>query len=157
MSSFDLILDCTGKWDGYDYKLLKTCANAKYLTLVPPILNNLNDYGVIGGIFKTIYDLIAANASLILRFKTLRWVLFSPNSSALRKLRDYAQNDQVLFSFYFKLFVFFQQIKILFNELYFDFQLKPLIDSVFTFDQLKAAYHKMKSGHARGKIVIEMA
>ncbi|KZS21619.1 Reticulon-4-interacting protein 1, mitochondrial [Daphnia magna] len=126
---FDLILDCTGKWDGYDYKLLKTCANAKYLTLVPPILNNLNDYGVIGGIFKTIYDLIAANASLILRFKTLRWVLFSPNSSALRKLRDYAQNDQ----------------------------LKPLIDSVFTFDQLKAAYHKMKSGHARGKIVIEMA
>jgi NADPH:quinone reductase-like Zn-dependent oxidoreductase len=35
-------------------------------------------------------------------------------------------------------------------------QLKPLIDSVFTFDQLKEAYYKMKAGHARGKIVIEM-
>jgi NADPH:quinone reductase-like Zn-dependent oxidoreductase len=43
------------------------------------------------------------------------------------------------------------------NELYFlNFQLKPLIDSVFTFDQLKEAYYKLKAGHARGKIVIEM-
>ena len=93
--SFDVILDCTGKWDGFDYDLLKPCANAKYLTLVPPILNNFNNYGVIGGILKTIYDLIAANALIIFQLKTLRWVLFSPNSSALRKLRDYAQNDQV--------------------------------------------------------------
>ena len=95
--SFDVILDCTGKWDGYDYDLLKSCANAKYLTLVPPILNNFNNYGVIGGILKTIYDLIAANILIIFKLKTLRWVLFSPNSSALRKLRDYAQNEKVEF------------------------------------------------------------
>jgi hypothetical protein len=90
-----VVLDCTGKWDGYDYDLLKSCANAKYLTLVPPILKNFDNYGVIGGILKTIYDLIVANALLIFQLKTHRWVLFSPNSSALRKLRDYAQNDQV--------------------------------------------------------------
>lgn len=102
--SFDLVLDCTGKWDGYDFDLLKSWANAKYLTLVPPILNNFNAYGVIGGIFKTIYDLIAANILLIFRLKTLRWVVFAPSSSALKKLGDYAQNEQVyyIYSFQFK-------------------------------------------------------
>jgi len=38
----------------------------------------------------------------------------------------------------------------------FCFQLKPLIDSVFSYDQLQEAYAKMKEGHARGKIVIEI-
>lgn len=95
VSSFDLILDCTGHWDGYDFTLLKSWANAKYLTLVPPILNNLNNHGVIGGILKTIYDIIIANIFIIFRLKTLRWVLFAPSSSALKKLRDYAQNEQV--------------------------------------------------------------
>lgn len=97
--SFDLILDCTGRWDDYDYSLLKSWANAKYLTLVPPVLNNFNNYGVLGGILKTIYDIIKSNILLIFRLKTLRWVLFAPSSSALQKLRDYAQNDQVLISF----------------------------------------------------------
>lgn len=93
--SFDLILDCTGRWDDYDYSLLKSWANAKYLTLVPPLLNNFNHYGVLGGILKSIFDIIASNILLIFRLKTFRWVLFSPSSSALKKLRDYAQNDQV--------------------------------------------------------------
>jgi len=36
------------------------------------------------------------------------------------------------------------------------YKLKPVIDSVFPYDRLPEAYSKMKAGHNRGKIVVEM-
>ena len=95
MISFDVILDCTGRSENYDYTLLKSWSHAKYLTLAPPIMENFNDFGLILGLLKTVYDLIVANILIIFTLKTLRWVLFKPNLSALMKLRDYAQNEQV--------------------------------------------------------------
>lgn len=93
---FDVVLDCTGRKEDYDFDLLKTCAGAKYLTLIPPILRNFDTYGVIGGFAKTLWDLFTSNALLIFRLKTLRWVLFEPNSTALVNMRDFAQNEKVL-------------------------------------------------------------
>lgn len=37
-----------------------------------------------------------------------------------------------------------------------DGQLRPVIDSVFPYDRLPEAYAKMKAGHNRGKIVVQM-
>ena len=35
-------------------------------------------------------------------------------------------------------------------------QLKPVIDSVFRYDQTPEAYEKMNAGHTRGKIMVKM-
>ena len=88
-------MDCTGRKENYDYSLLKSCAFARYLTLTPPVLNNLDTYGLFFGVLKTIFDLIASNFLIIFSLKTLRWVLFEHTLESLTKLRDYAQNDQV--------------------------------------------------------------
>ena len=97
MPSFHVVMDCTGRKENYDFTLLKSCANAKYLTLIPPVLNNFDTYGLFFGLVKTVYDLIASNILLIFSLKTLRWVLFAHTLESLTKLRDYAQNDQVQF------------------------------------------------------------
>lgn len=36
-------------------------------------------------------------------------------------------------------------------------QAKPIIDSVYKFDDVLSAYGKILTGHARGKIVVEIA
>lgn len=42
------------------------------------------------------------------------------------------------------------------KKLFEDGKLKPVVDTVFGFDQVPDAYAKLKSGHARGKQVIDM-
>ena len=36
-------------------------------------------------------------------------------------------------------------------------KVKPVIDSVYKFDDVYGAYDKLMTGHARGKVVIEVA
>lgn len=36
-------------------------------------------------------------------------------------------------------------------------KVKPVIDSVYKFDDVYSAYDKLMTGHARGKVVIEVA
>jgi len=36
-------------------------------------------------------------------------------------------------------------------------KVKPVIDSVYKFDDVYSAYDKIMTGHARGKVVIEVA
>lgn len=36
-------------------------------------------------------------------------------------------------------------------------QLKPVVDSTFNFDQTPEAFKKLRSGHLRGKVVINIA
>lgn len=95
---FDIILDCTGRDNDFDSTLLKSGANAKYLTLASPLLHNFDNYGMIGGLFKTIWDFLAVNAWSIFKLKTIRWVLFQPNQVALLKMRDFAQQEKVRIS-----------------------------------------------------------
>lgn len=36
-------------------------------------------------------------------------------------------------------------------------KVKPVIDSVYKFDDVYSAYDKLMTGHARGKVVVEVA
>ena len=36
-------------------------------------------------------------------------------------------------------------------------KVKPVIDSVYKFDDVLSAYDKILTGHARGKVVVEIA
>ena len=77
--SFDIVVDCTGKKENYDFSLLKPWANAKYITLSPTVLDHFDNYGydVVRGVIKTLWDLVVTKATLALRLRTLRWVFVS--------------------------------------------------------------------------------
>lgn len=92
---FDVVLDCTGRSEGFNLDLLKAWANAKYVTLSPPTLRNFDNNGILGGILKNGMDLMCNNSSALLQGKTLRWGFFMPSSSALAKMCDLATNYEV--------------------------------------------------------------
>ena len=96
-NSFDVILDCTGKRENFDFSLLKSETSSQYLTLRSPVLKNLDTHGLFFGLSKTAYDLTSSKFSHLFSHKSLRWVLFTHSHESLTKLRDYAQNNQVLF------------------------------------------------------------
>lgn len=100
--SFDIIVDCTGKKENYDFSLLKPWANAKYITLSPTVLDHFDNYGydVVRGVIKTLWDLVVTKATLALRLRTLRWVSVSHCSTALSQLCDYVQSNQVYLLLY---------------------------------------------------------
>ena len=81
-----MILDCTGQRESFSFELLKPWSNAKYITLSSPALQNIDSYGIIGGIFRTGLDLLVQNSTPIVEGKTLRWGFFVPNSVALSQL-----------------------------------------------------------------------
>ena len=60
-------------------------------------MRNFDRYGVVGGMLKSIWDIIATNICIIFKLKTFRWGLFEANEEALIKMRDFAQNGQVCF------------------------------------------------------------
>lgn len=43
------------------------------------------------------------------------------------------------------------------GQLVADLKVKPVIDDVFVFDDVPRAYEKLKTGHAKGKIVVRVA
>merc|ERR1712071_576861 len=125
---FDVVLDCTGRSEGFDMNLLKSWANAKYVTLSPPTLKNFDENGIVGGMLKSGMSLLCSNSSALLEGKTLRWGFFIPSATALTKMRDLASNNK----------------------------LRAVIDSTHSYDSLPDAYTRLKAGHARGKIIIQM-
>jgi|ERR1712137_55258 len=128
LGGFDVVLDCTGRSEGFNLNLLKSWANAKYVTLSPPTLNNFDNNGLLGGILKTGMDLMSNNTSALMEGKTMRWGFFMPNPCALKKMSSLAN----------------------------DSKLKGVIDSTYSYECLPDAYAKLKAGHARGKVIIQM-
>lgn len=45
----------------------------------------------------------------------------------------------------------------LIRVLFFEGKVKPVIDSVYKFDDVLSAYDKILTGHTRGKVVVEIA
>jgi len=97
---FDVVLDCTGRSEGFNLNLLKSWANAKYVTLSPPTLNNFDNNGLLGGILKTGMDLMSNNTSALMEGKTMRWGFFMPNPCALKKMSSLANDSKVRTSSY---------------------------------------------------------
>ena len=138
-------MDCTGQTEHFPLHLLRTWANAKYVTLSAPALNNIDAYGTVGGLLKTGIDLISANSTALVEGKTVRWGFFTPNPSALKQMSNYIQRNEVA------LFTdIFRDLNLIL--LYFS-KMKAVIDSIYPYEQLPEAYRKLE-GHARGKIVV---
>ena len=103
---FDVILDCTGQQEGFSFELLKPWSNAKYVTLSPPALRNMDAHGIVAGLFRTGIDLLVQNSTPIMEGKTMRWGFFVPSSTALNKICSLIRDHKV------------SRSKILFNTIY---------------------------------------
>ena len=124
-SPYNIILDCAGK--GSDYAAALPWTFGSYITFKSPVLKNFDDHGFVTGGLKNARDLINSNFTALNGNGTVKWGYFMPAPNGIQYLKKLAESRKLL----------------------------PIIDSVFPYDSLPAAYQKVQNGHLRGKVVVD--
>lgn len=126
----DVVLDpLGGEMPSFSLDMLKSWSGAKYITLVSPLMSNMDKLGLVGGLMKSAADF---NCNVIKGFTKggvhYRWAFFIPNGSALVKVAAMVDQGQIY----------------------------PIIDKVFKFEEVPKAFDKVAKGNNRGKTVINV-
>lgn len=129
MDRFDFILDTVGgESKDFALDLLKTWRNCKYVTVVSPLLNYTDKYGIImGSLFsagEAAFDTLKGGQS----GRSIRWAYFCPSGKTLSIIKTMVEEGKII----------------------------PVIDQVFSYHETPEAYRKVLAGHARGKTVIQV-
>ncbi|XP_049808692.1 reticulon-4-interacting protein 1 homolog, mitochondrial [Schistocerca nitens] len=130
---YDIILDAAGlgadAGPGYA-DCLKNLSLSKYITLRSPLLKNVDEFGIVGGMLKNIAELVAPNVRTGLSNPTssVRWGFFIPSTDAITEIGTLVGTGKII----------------------------PLVEKVYPFEEVPAAFDRMKTGHLRGKIVVDM-
>ena len=76
---------------------LKDWNLSKFITLRSPMLRNVDDYGVVGGMAKNTVDLLVTNVKTGLTSKssTIRWGFFLPLSDAIKEITTFVEEGKV--------------------------------------------------------------
>ncbi|XP_034018206.1 reticulon-4-interacting protein 1 homolog, mitochondrial-like isoform X2 [Thalassophryne amazonica] len=130
MEKFDLILDNVGgDAEHWGLDLLKPWSGAKYVTLVTPLLHNIDSMGLLGGMFQSGFMLQNKAVQSILSNGTFyRWGFFAPDGPALDEVSLLVDAGKIL----------------------------PVVEAQFPFTQVPQAFQKLEMGHARGKTVVRV-
>ncbi|XP_046585520.1 LOW QUALITY PROTEIN: reticulon-4-interacting protein 1 homolog, mitochondrial-like [Haliotis rubra] len=129
LDKFDLVLDTLGgETPNFSFDLLTKYRNAKYVSIVTPLLRNADSYGLVKGSVKTAVDLLKDVAGGIKHLRSYRWAVFVPNGRALKKVAKMVDNSDI----------------------------KPVVEKVFQFEEVPNAFDKLAAGHSRGKTVIKV-
>ena len=124
----DLILDCAGL--GLETSSLSVgtvlAAGGSLVSLSSPLLSNTDRLGLLPGLAASLGSFLELNINK--SSQQFKWAFYQPDSRALEIFR-----------------------RLLDNKI-----LKPCVNSVYSFDNLIDAYHRVEAGHLIGKIVIDM-
>ena len=76
---------------------LKDWNLSKFITLRSPMLRNVDEYGVVGGMVKNTVDLLVTNVKTGLTSKssTIRWGFFLPSSDAIKEITTFVEEGKV--------------------------------------------------------------
>jgi len=130
---YDLILDAAGipyeDIGGAYTPLLKPWSWAKFITLRSPVLHNTDSYGMVFGMLKNVYDLVAPNvcSGAVFKGSTIRWGFFMPVERGIGELALLAAEKKITVP----------------------------VDSVYGFADMKKAFGRVKAGHLRGKVAVK--
>lgn len=127
---FDFILDCVGSHQGLSpTKLLHRGRLSTYVTVVSPVLRNTDEMGLLSGMALSACQAVQLTVKELADGRSARWAFFCTNADALREIAALVDLGKVT----------------------------PVVSTTYPFVETLMAYHKIKEGHARGKIVITVA
>ena len=110
-------------------RCLKRKSGAQYVSLTMPLLNHMDESGLMLGSVKSGCQLLSQNAKHLMNEGIcIKWALVLPSQGGMEFLAGMAKGKS----------------------------LQPVLDQVFPFDQTRKAYEHVAKGHARGKTVIKM-
>lgn len=113
---------------GTDYANALSWKFQNYVTFSSPFLRNFDNHGLLTGSLYNIRDLASSNIPRGIDSR-VKWGFFIPLKTGIEYLKGLAESNK----------------------------LRPVIDSVFTHENLPQAYKKVCDGHLRGKVVIDFS
>ncbi|XP_031570023.1 reticulon-4-interacting protein 1, mitochondrial-like [Actinia tenebrosa] len=128
---FDVILDpFGGKFEQMSTKLLSQCTGSVYVNLAPPLLPNTDRLGLGLGIVSSGQSFLSSFAQkAFFKGGSTAWAFFVPNPGALDHVARLTETGQI----------------------------RPVIQSLFPFNEVPEAFAQLEAGHSRGKTVIQVA
>jgi NADPH:quinone reductase-like Zn-dependent oxidoreductase len=126
---YDCILNVSGpRNDISHYLQLLKPVSGQYLTLSPPLLNNFDQHGFLGGAIKNALAILKENVDSISNNRVVtKWAFFMPSSCGLKEIGGLVDQGQI----------------------------RPVVEKTFKFADLPLAYERIEAGHLRGKVVVE--
>ncbi|XP_034472535.1 reticulon-4-interacting protein 1 homolog, mitochondrial [Drosophila innubila] len=124
---YDIVLDCAGQ-GGQHASDLKFDFR-QYVTFSSPLLANIDKQGLCLGALQNVSDLLQTNVkSVTQRGGLVKWGYFYPAAHGIQFLQNLVERRKLI----------------------------PQIDSSFKFAELPKAFERMKNGHLRGKVVVNL-
>ncbi|XP_012054771.1 PREDICTED: reticulon-4-interacting protein 1, mitochondrial [Atta cephalotes] len=123
---YDIILDCAKL--GPEYVRMKRYPHDTYIALNSPLLNNFDHHGLIMGMAKNLGDFLKFNIPKTENKSCVKWGFFIPSQTGINVLQKLVENEEIV----------------------------PVIQQVYSFQDLPQAYERLRQGHLRGKLVIDM-
>lgn len=123
---YDIILDCANQ--GPEYVKMKGYPHSTYIALNSPLLKNTDQHGLVMGMVKNVQDLLKFNISKRENKSCVKWGFFVPSQTGINVLQKLVENKEIV----------------------------PVVQQVYPFQDLPLAYEKMRQGHLRGKLVIDI-
>ncbi|CAL7944110.1 unnamed protein product [Xylocopa violacea] len=123
---YNIILDCANQ--GPDHIRSKGYPHCTYITLNSPLLKNTDQHGLIAGTIKNIGELIKYNIPIVEAKSTVRWGFFIPSKLGIKTLQEFIESGKMV----------------------------PVVEKIYQFQDLPAAYDRVTQGHLRGKLIIDM-
>jgi len=145
-----MILDCANQ--GPEYVRTKGYPHDSYIALNSPLLKNFDHHGLVMGMIQNLGDLLKFNIPKMENKSCVKWGFFIPSQTGINVLQNFVENEKVC-SEIPKTCVYFTKDSVIFNS---GFQIVPIVQQVYPFQDLPEAYERMKQGHLRGKLIIDM-
>ena len=127
---FDVILDTQNeKYIELYKKTMRDSLKSSYVSLRPTLLPDTDARGIPVGLFNAGIKYIGKTFDQFNSGKgQYHWGFFNPDGMILDRIKDFVENGSI----------------------------KPLIDRVFSIDDILDAYKYVEKGHSRGKTIIKM-
>jgi len=132
---------------------MKGYPHSTYIALNSPLLNNFDHHGLIMGMAKNLGDFLKFNIPKTENKSCVKWGFFIPSQTGINVLQKLVENEEVC-SEIPKFYCIKNSIILYF--LFFGLQIVPVIQQVYSFQDLPQAYERLRQGHLRGKLVIDM-
>ncbi|XP_075153764.1 NAD(P)H oxidoreductase RTN4IP1, mitochondrial [Haematobia irritans] len=124
---YDVVLDCSGQ--GPKGAEILNFKYNQYVTFSSPVLKNIDNSGMALGLLKNVGSLVETNIKSFSEQKgPIKWGFFTPAPQGIEFLKQMVERKKIL----------------------------PLIEKSYNFAQMPEAFQRVKNGHLRGKVVVNM-
>ncbi|PAV88384.1 hypothetical protein WR25_05978 [Diploscapter pachys] len=128
LAPFEVILDCVdSELAKWSDHVMGTWRNCVHVSVVSPLMSDTDRYGVITGLFSTAAKHFNRAYKSHMQGRWYTYAYFMPNQECLLQVSKLLEEGKI----------------------------KPIVEKVYKFDEMPAAYEKVSYLHGKGKTVVE--